>query len=453
MDIRYERDGSGVFMVLPGETGDGSYIRKMLLEGEFENLLSVKERHVNGETSLCYDVRAMQSLQRVFDSRQMQAKDVLLILTGLERAVGELSDYLLDPGVLLLDPECVMMRQGGELVRFCCHPEADGYSAAGLGDFLISHVDNEDEDAVRLSYGFYELAATGSFDLGNLLHPEDMAGSTDISGLPISESGPDEGEAFDPEFMPVREAGFYYAENEPPEEEIELPRRELLRPLVICAAIIILLGGAYIYVFMHPDLLSHIGLRQEDYIAAGAVMTALGALGIVLGLQKYFDRQSKLRVEEEKEREETGNGTAREDAGEMTEFEEIRRQDPDEETTILAVKEDTGECDFFLVGLTEGQAVKATLKGSPFTVGKSPGLCDLVLDAPGISRVHAVFEHSVSGWYVSDENSTNGTRVNGVLIHDGQHAVFPGDRISFGEYDFVLVEVKSGNDRSEEGVS
>jgi hypothetical protein len=56
--------------------------------------------------------------------------------------------------------------------------------------------------------------------------------------------------------------------------------------------------------------------------------------------------------------------------------------------------------------------------------------CDVVLDDPTVSRMHArlVFRHE--RWVLQDLASTNGTHVNGVRV--GRCELRPGDRVALG---------------------
>jgi FHA domain len=56
---------------------------------------------------------------------------------------------------------------------------------------------------------------------------------------------------------------------------------------------------------------------------------------------------------------------------------------------------------------------------------------DVVLDAEGVSRVHAVFERFGDAWCVRDLGSRNGTFVNGGRIV-GERALHSGDEIVLG---------------------
>jgi FHA domain len=61
---------------------------------------------------------------------------------------------------------------------------------------------------------------------------------------------------------------------------------------------------------------------------------------------------------------------------------------------------------------------------------------DLVIDLPGVSRLHAVFELIGDAWCVRDLGSRNGTFVNGARTL-GERAMHPGDEILLGSLRLV----------------
>jgi pSer/pThr/pTyr-binding forkhead associated (FHA) protein len=70
-------------------------------------------------------------------------------------------------------------------------------------------------------------------------------------------------------------------------------------------------------------------------------------------------------------------------------------------------------------------------------IGRSPG-CGLILDDPGVSRLHA----RISGGTVLDEESANGTRVNGTPI--SSHELRDGDVIQVGSHELVFHRAEGG---------
>ena len=72
------------------------------------------------------------------------------------------------------------------------------------------------------------------------------------------------------------------------------------------------------------------------------------------------------------------------------------------------------------------------------TVAGRDTACDLVLQEPGISREHAIFQDDGETLTVTDIASTNGTFVNGTQIHQAT-TLRPGDVVTMGgcELEFV----------------
>lgn len=62
-------------------------------------------------------------------------------------------------------------------------------------------------------------------------------------------------------------------------------------------------------------------------------------------------------------------------------------------------------------------------------VGRKPGLCDLIVNASSISKLHCVIVRTDGLLFVRDLGSTNGTKVNGQRVLRG--ALLPGDELAF----------------------
>jgi pSer/pThr/pTyr-binding forkhead associated (FHA) protein len=74
--------------------------------------------------------------------------------------------------------------------------------------------------------------------------------------------------------------------------------------------------------------------------------------------------------------------------------------------------------------------------GSPFhfTIGRSYN--DLILYEPTVSRNHCELKWIGPGWFISDLNSKNGTKVNGNKILEIQ--IYVGDIIELGSVKILL---------------
>lgn len=71
------------------------------------------------------------------------------------------------------------------------------------------------------------------------------------------------------------------------------------------------------------------------------------------------------------------------------------------------------------------------------TIGRAPGN-SILLDHASVSSYHARLTHAAGTWILEDLGSRNGTRVNGVELHEPL-AVTLGDQLQFGRIGFRLV--------------
>lgn len=107
----------------------------------------------------------------------------------------------------------------------------------------------------------------------------------------------------------------------------------------------------------------------------------------------------------------------------------------DRYTTVLSVKK--AEEPASLVSKKTGETVFLTK--FPFYVGSLPGYMDYVIKEETVSRFHGKFVKKGEEIYLTDLNSTNGTRVNDrVLEVQEQLKLEEGDRVLFADAEYVF---------------
>jgi hypothetical protein len=96
------------------------------------------------------------------------------------------------------------------------------------------------------------------------------------------------------------------------------------------------------------------------------------------------------------------------------------------------------QCSFMLLGPN----TMAASMDSPVTIGRSRK-CDVRVDNDSVSKVHGsvVFDQDRSAYMLVDENSRNGTRLNGTQLTPGVAIpVYSGAQIAFGDATFVFID-------------
>src|ERR1700722_10488716 len=89
-------------------------------------------------------------------------------------------------------------------------------------------------------------------------------------------------------------------------------------------------------------------------------------------------------------------------------------------------------------GLIKGRLWEAT---DLLRIGRLDPL-EIVLDDNSVSRYHAEVRVTERGWRVRDLGSTNGTRLNGVRLGNGQWPLRPRGLLQFGEVAVVVESIE-----------
>ena len=117
-----------------------------------------------------------------------------------------------------------------------------------------------------------------------------------------------------------------------------------------------------------------------------------------------------------------------------------------QEAQSLYLKKDYQKAYDLFMGLTKtpmnSGGEKIELGKPSFVLGKNPEKSDYaVADNTNISRVHAVITTRNGRYYVMDQNSTNGTFINGRIIKAGQETeILPGDCLMLANEEFIFNE-------------
>ena len=173
MKSEYKRDMNHNYLILTGEDviDTDSYQVRMIVANAVPDLLQCRIQGIDGKFMVYYDVTSRHSLTALFEDRKLGIEDLQIILGGFIQVMEEMSEYLLNPCQLILEPEYIYMDSEKKNVRFCYLPGFHGEvqkQFQNLAEYFLPKLDHEDGKAVMLGYGVYRRALEDSFHLEHI---------------------------------------------------------------------------------------------------------------------------------------------------------------------------------------------------------------------------------------------------------------------------------------------
>lgn len=491
LEAKFFRDYKHSYMILPCKSRqpEKSYQCRQLTSNKIEEILRCSMRHVNGMTYFYYDISSRTTMESLYRDRQMSYRQICELLEQLYQMYCRVGDYFMDETRLVFSPSYIfydLSRKKYIGLYYPDYEEERPYEA--LMDYLLEHMDNEDERLADCIYQIYERAEDSGFSLWDALQilgeageqgeePEKEPGGRrgDIFLLPgnvLSENEQAEQACIQADWHDSQENTFAPWE-EKEDKAVSIKKKSPFSVFVAVFSVLGIAGIVYIY--------SSYELSDEE------VMTLLGC-GALLGVCLIAGLTGILKggAKRGKKRTEAGSGTEETLSDGMDDF-CLSVQDTDSsghmrnsrlacagpaqgrETVSLEyvlgrerepgppvsargrkdVSEEEEVCGntvFFdsakiaehkLYALDKKNKKHIELTKFPFTVGKMAGCVDCVLPDDSVSRIHARFEKVGDVIQLTDMNSTNGTYRNGLRMQPQETVeIEPGDEIRFGKLNY-----------------
>lgn len=352
-----------------------SYRYRIISRGGISGLLDCELRYLNEDAFLYYDITSKQSVAQFFARKTIGRewlRDFMYFLQSLHR---ELDRFLLDEQDCMWNPEYIFQDLDKKAFYLVYEPYRKQESKfTEFLEFLIEHLDYEDDVLVECVYHMYEQADA----LGDIYLQEQIF--ADMAKL----------------------------ENVPEcKEEAESAE----------------------------DVFTEIPLREERtaYVAESRSNPVVSKEDKKAGLWALFEsRRKRDRQEREKYRQEASramNGLMVAEEGVYCEEEESVREECGSTVYVENIQQE--RCLRRLIS-AEGD-MDCVLSQKDFIIGKKKGEVDLVLSDASVSRIHARIVYD-GEYYLEDMNSTNGTFKNGLrLLPYEKRILQSGDEVAFGK--------------------
>ena len=413
------------YMVIRLEAGmKDVYTTRMISGNKIPGLLGFQEKWLDGTSLFYYDITSKQPLSRLTERRKMKANEIRTLISDLILVLRQMERYLLDEQRICLKPDYIYIDPETFHGSFCMIP---GYSSEFTKEFLdfaqyiLDHVDHSDGDAVVLAFAVFRECRKENFGVEDIERCMEMGmRPTEIMEVPIQKA-----EEISIEEVQIPDKQQY--EYPVVQHEIDQGRS---KPLFLCMAVV---GGMIIIPIICVALF---GLRQ--LLQWKWIILALEIMVATVGMAAYYflrggasDRVESGETAEFELEELVWEMAEEEEKGRVEQVPTLTENEPEDTMqTVLLISQSEIQAKRKLFSLTDGKEIP--IGYFPFLIGKNRGLVDLCLNEPGVSRLHAKIERDDTGFFITDLNSTNGTKVNGSLLEaNEQRQLRIGDELSF----------------------
>lgn len=373
MNANYER------ILLEGSPEERRYQYCILSRGGIRGLLPCSLRYLNGDAYLYYDITSRQSITQLYGKRCITREWLRDFIWSLDRIQAELGRFLLDDQNVLWYPEQVFQELESNIFSFLYIPYYEGDNGfLKLLEYLVEHIDYEDETLVECVYKMYEQYERNGavylqaqiFEDAKLLNTEEAA---NVVSLP--ESGAKE---------PTRsDGGTMAGDSTETAQKMNVIRREEKNDRTVKKGILSLLDGRK--------------RKYKEEMESYRESMQLAMEGCAVAEDTAYEKGEEL--------------------GRTIYLEDVRDQ--------AAV--------VHRLYTPEGRIVMQ-LDGDSYTIGKKKAEADLVLEDLSVSRIHARIVREQESLFIEDMNSTNGTYKNGLRMQPYEkRKLEEGDEIRLGK--------------------
>lgn len=400
MDIRYIHDINKNYMVVRCESDSQSSFKiKMLQENNIEGLLKAKQKFLDSQESIYYDISSKQSMEVLFEKSHIQLSELKQVIFELEVCIESLNKYLLDFNDIVLNPKMIFIDIRTLKFGFCYFPYYQGDFRTELAEYLnfvITKIDHADFKALNLAYDLQKISRRENYvikDLTDLIKEPEVIFKEEV----IMKKEPIQENNYDIPYI---------------NKSVRITDKFLEKGTIVIFVLGILLW-AYIY------------SETKDQNLKKIIMVIIPAIIIYLGyiILKNKKKSKKQIVEEKK----------------IIEVKEAEEEDVLEDCLTVYLGASDSSSNRFLKCLNDLE-MDYRIENYPILIGKMDQKVDMVIKDSKVSRIHAKLHFENQIYLIEDLNSTNGTFLNGErLIPYEKCQLCTGDLVKFSEITFKFV--------------
>lgn len=449
MRAEFKRDVSHNYLILQGDhpVDTSSYPVRMLAGNVIPCVLKCHLQNLDGTEFYYYDITSKQSIAVLYEDKKFQKEDLQIIFSGMVHVIEELTEYLMNPELLLFQPEYIYMDAESRNVYFCCLP---GYQRdvqqqfRNLTEYILPKLQHEDPGAVELGYGIYRKSLEKEFQLEMIkaaVYQEPEITIEKPTGYEKSQEQRTEENA---EEQPETDRYMKELQENTADKKFsgESDQKKNIWKWVLCigtgvAVLLLLLGAGMLGVmpWIPIELVLGAGILA---LSAGSLLLWISEKNKRKKEEAALWRRKRNSVQERGFSEEFSNIMEKKKLPEQ-ELKEEEEQEVLGETVVLSAGISQGPAS--LVSREPGELATIFLEQELTVVGKLINAADAVIPVSTVSRVHARIRKKEGGYYLADLNSRNGTAVNGRMLKaDEEYLLQDEDQVDFAQARYIFVK-------------
>lgn len=159
------------------------YEEIMIAENDISAFLSYEKTYIDNVEKYEYDIDSMISLVDYARIRSLAYTEITMIVNAVSDVREAVFEYLLSMEGLTLNPEYIFYDKIKKILKFCFNVKSsnDIYATyLQLGEFLLSAVNYDDDEAVMLVYDIYAATLNKDYEFKKLIK-EKTTNTTDSS--------------------------------------------------------------------------------------------------------------------------------------------------------------------------------------------------------------------------------------------------------------------------------
>lgn len=438
MEVTYRRNLHKSYMCIKGQEAVQEEYELVMLESQkIPRLLPVQTSVADGVRSYLYEISGKQQIGDYLSGKKMDYRILCKLLFSIQELCSVLPEYLLSEERICLETEFIYVNLEDGSLDFTYLPfweESLPESFEHFMEWVLRKIDHQDHAATELGYRVYQACTQENANMQKMLETaleriamERIGQETADIGKLKEKKETDRGQS-DDRCGKTEESHLESKKNSDENRKTEWNERTEKRNSYKAEK---KKEFATKKQEMYQEMMNRIRglLPSMDELSADKLLTNIK--------EKICTKRSAIKKSSAKKTEKKGSkgqaSSYQEDKQEFT----VEREVPSHPTEILGIhrQEPAGKLIYQGIhGCTD-----FIIEGEEYLLGKNGQQANGVIDAEGVSRLHARISKEGNIYYIEDLNSTNGTYLNEIpLEYHQKKALDKNDRIRFAAEEYVF---------------